>query len=340
MESLQKSIGMAASIFITLFPLLTVAGAVFGLLGVGRPLLNAVIAGTGFFFGAILFGTWWVVLELKRRNKEKERNNGYKQEREQRKALQREHVQRCKKRLQEQQDKARLRYDEAMAQWKVEILPYKQEATGRREAVPAAKSNLQRAEQQWKDAYDAAICQFEQKKADLLRLKSDFNDVEIQREAELKQMLARAREDQFAEHLSQHLVDVAAISDIGPARKRTLQENGVRTAWDVAEDRILRIPRFGPALTENLMEWRRNVEATFIFKTAKAIPLHEMQVFESKYDDNRKPIQRRLLAGANELRKISQDAEKRLGQLSQQIKACMTQLYRAEADLTVIPKGL
>ena len=65
-----------------------------------------------------------------------------------------------------------------------------------------------------------------------------------------------------------------------------------------------------------------------------------MQAFELKYGHLRQLLQRQLNAGEIELKKISQEAEKQLSKLNQLIIVCMTQLSQAEADLTVIPKGL
>lgn len=339
-DSFQNSIGVAAILFISLCPVLTLLGAVIGMAGVGRSLPNAVVFGMGFLLGAILFGVWWMILEKKRLDEERELNSEYQKERRKRKIAQRAHVERCKKRLKEQQDKARLRFDEAKAKWNAMILPYIQEAAGRREAVPSARHRLQCAEQQWKSASDAAIRLFDQKKADLQRLRDEYDNVAVHREAELKQMNARARDAQFIAHLKQHLIIVAAIPNIGSDRKATLRNNNIQTALDVQQDRILRIPGFGPALTSNLIGWRRNVEATFIFKVANAIPPHEMKALESKYENNRQLIQRQLLDGENELRRLSQDAQTHLGRLSQETNECAANLCQAEADLAAIPNGL
>jgi DNA-binding helix-hairpin-helix protein with protein kinase domain len=162
----------------------------------------------------------------------------------------------------------------------------------------------------------------------------------VQRDAELKQMYARTRDAQLVAHLSQHLIEVAAIPDIGPSLIGTLRANGITSALDIQGDRIRRIPRFGPARTANLIDWRRNIEATFLFKFANAIPAHEMKKLETKYDHIRQLLQGKLLAGEKELRKISQDAEKHLAHLSIQIKVFRTNLCQAEVDAAFIPEGL
>jgi DNA-binding helix-hairpin-helix protein with protein kinase domain len=317
------------------------AGATAGRLGAGSPPTNAVIVGIGFLLGAIFFGVWWTILEMTRRGEERELNREYEEERRQHKAMRREHAERCKRELKEKQDHERRKYDARMAQWNRDILPYRKEAARRREAIQSATAQLRRAEQQWKATSDASIQLFDRKRAELARLKDDYDTVESQRDAEWKQMLAKARENQFHEHLRLHLVEHAVIENIGPARKRALKANGIVAALDVTRSRIKRIQGFGDALTDNIVRWRRDqVETSFIFKTANAIHPQDTKAFDVKYDHLRQLIQRQLNDGEDELKRISKEAEKSLGQLAQNIKICVAQVGQAESDLAVIPSGL
>ena len=338
-SSLQYSLAVAALVFIAFTVILVVPGAVLGALGAGNQFANAIVVAIGFFVAAIFSGAWWIMLEVKRQNEEQELNREYEDECRHHKTLQTEHVERCKKRLTEQQNYARRKYDELLAKWNGDILPYKQEAIRRREAVHNGKLDSQRAEQQWSITSDAAISLFDRKKAELLALKDNYESVGHQREAELKQLLAKARENQLIMHLSQHLIQVAAIENVGDKLKQKLVDSGIRSALDIGP--YIRWPKgFGDARRSLVLQWRRNVEATFIFKTANAIAPHEMQVFESKYEHLSQLIQRQLVAGENELRKISQGAVTELNQLAEQIKSRMAHLLQMEAELTLIPKGL
>ena len=144
----------------------------------------------------------------------------------------------------------------------------------------------------------------------------------------------------FESHLRQHRIEDAAIEDIGPARKAKLQARGLNTALDMTHTAIEAIPGFGPGLTKSLMDWRRIVEASFIFITSQAISPHEMQGLDAKYDSRRSQIQSQLSRGENELKKIAQDAALELGKALDQIKTCLTRLHQAEADFAAIPAGL
>jgi hypothetical protein len=235
---------------------------------------------------------------------------------------------------------AQRQHEEELRSWQAIVSAMQAEKVRRQQAAKDAEQRLTAAEHNWTTVASRFVKEYDRQNADLVRLKSDRNNNEVLREAEYKQILARARENQFAAHLSQELIVVAAISDIGPARKKTLQAHGVRTAMDIDEDRIMRIPGFKEALTANLMEWRRNVEARFIFKAAFAMSPQEKHAFEAKYEHLRQLVQRQIVAGETELKRISQDAEKQLSQLTQQIKTLLIQLHQAGADLTAIPKGL
>ena len=242
--------------------------------------------------------------------------------------------------LAERQRPAQREFDYDQQSWQAVVSAMQAEKARRERVVKDAQQKVKAAEQNWTAVATRFANEYNNKEADLFRLTGDRKDNEIQKETEYKQMLAKAREPLLAAHLRLQFIEVAAISDIGPARKKTLQAHGVRTAWDVVEDRIWRILGFSTTLTANLMVWRRNVEATFIFKTAGAISPQEKQAFESKYEQLRQRVQTQMLACETQLKKISQDSENQLSKLTQEISACLTQLYQAEADLTVIPKGL
>jgi hypothetical protein len=235
---------------------------------------------------------------------------------------------------------AKQQYDEDMRRWQAAAGAIQAEKTRRRDAVLDLQRRMKAAEQHWTSVASDYRREFDTRKADVPRLRSNSNDVERRRAAELQERLSKAREAHFVAHLRQHLLRDAAISDIGSGRKRKLQAHGVNSAWDVSRDRIMRIKGFKAVLTENLIEWRRNVEATFIFKTGTAIAPDEMRALESTYELLREPIRQQLAALEMELEGLSEEAQKQLGQLTQQITTCLTQLAQAEADLAAIPKGL
>jgi hypothetical protein len=229
-ESLEYSIGAAAVFFIALSPVMGIVGAI---AGSSRPVMNAIVFGTAFLMAAGMFAVWWLVLEVNRRREEEDVNRQYQLEQQQLVALQQEHIARCTKQLREQLDEAQRKHDALMARWNIAILPYKQEASRRREAIQFAKSTLGVADQQMKDAWDAAARLFDQTKACVLALKNDWERLENKRQDELRQMLAKARRSQLDDHLRQHPIEFAAIENIGKKLKQKLMNSGIQTAFHV-----------------------------------------------------------------------------------------------------------
>lgn len=235
---------------------------------------------------------------------------------------------------------AQQQYDQELQRWQDMLSAMRAEKSRRETAVANAQQRLDAAEQNWRSVADQFVIKFDKEKNELDRLRTRQSDVKAQQVIEENQLIAQARERQFADHLRKELVEVAAISDIGEARRKTLQQYGIRTAWDVEQHRILQIPGFGPVLTANLMEWRRNVEATFLFKRASAISPQEEQALKSKYDHLCQTLQQQINDAEARLKKIFQDSRTQLHGLMLQIETLLVALKQAEADLGVIPNGL
>ena len=267
-------------------------------------------------------------------------NSEYELERKEREAIKRDHIERFTKLLNEKQIKSQNKFDEDTANWHVKVIPYKKEATRRREAVELAKSSLGLAKQQWKEAFEAMSGHLKTGKSELLRLNEEYTNVINQKDSEWSNLLESARNVQLNNHLKQHDISEANIPGIGSVRKSTLQANGVTTALDVNRVRISLLPGFGWELTESIKEWSSNVEATFLFQKTNAIPKHEKQAFEWNYEHRLQIIQQKINSGVKNLEIKSNNLKAKLNTLGQQIIGCRTRLGQAEANLTVIPKGL
>jgi DNA-binding helix-hairpin-helix protein with protein kinase domain len=109
---------------------------------------------------------------------------------------------------------------------------------------------------------------------------------------------------------------------------------------DVEEERVLKVPGFGPKRTARLLQWRRTVEARFVFNAAVGIPPHEQQALDAKFTQTRQQLEAALLAGERELRTIALRVEGELRQQHEHIRSCLHQLAQAAADLSIVPDGL
>lgn len=84
-------------------------------------------------------------------------------------------------------------------------------------------------------------------------------------DASLKRRLATAaityQNKLRKDHLDRQIIARSSIAGIGPSRKAVLASFGIETASDVEEQRIRRIPGFGPHLAKQLMRWRNDCAA-------------------------------------------------------------------------------
>ena len=97
-------------------------------------------------------------------------------------------------------------------------------------------------------------------------------------------------------------IDRAKIPGIGAGRKQTLESYGIETAADVTARQMAKVPGFGPVLTEKMLKWRRSVEAKFVFDSKRGIDPRHIAKVEQDVLTERKRVEDRLRAGANELR--------------------------------------
>lgn len=70
---------------------------------------------------------------------------------------------------------------------------------------------------------------------------------------------------QLQAYLSGLLIRRFDIPKIKAGREALLRSYGIETAADISENAILRVPGFGPKLTQPLLNWRRHMEARFVY---------------------------------------------------------------------------
>jgi DNA-binding helix-hairpin-helix protein with protein kinase domain len=64
-------------------------------------------------------------------------------------------------------------------------------------------------------------------------------------------------------YLERYFIEDAGIPKIGKKRALVLASYGIETAADISYKEIFSIPTFGPALTQNLVDWRNQLEFRF-----------------------------------------------------------------------------
>ncbi|MCH6266581.1 hypothetical protein [Neobacillus citreus] len=97
---------------------------------------------------------------------------------------------------------------------------------------------------------------FYSKLAELNDHKSKYTDIPNLSTLKVKKLEKDQRNSQLNEYLDRFYIKSSSIDSIGPSRKAVLQSYGIETARDVSKQAVLRVPGFGPSLTNNLVEWR------------------------------------------------------------------------------------
>jgi DNA-binding helix-hairpin-helix protein with protein kinase domain len=85
---------------------------------------------------------------------------------------------------------------------------------------------------------------------------------------------------------------------------------GVETAADVTEAAVRAIPGFGRGLVEEILGWRRDLEAAFSYNPDAPIEPAELQAIERELRDRRERLAETLRRGAADLQALADQARR------------------------------
>jgi DNA-binding helix-hairpin-helix protein with protein kinase domain len=147
-----------------------------------------------------------------------------------------------------------------------------------RSAVLIAEANFNRANAEWQTRAGEGAVYDAKRKFDALR--TELNDIPEARVRALDQLKQNQRKLQLDRFLDKFELEDASIEGIGPGRKRTLESYGIETAEDIVRHRLDAVPGFGPKMIGRLENWRRSLEAKFVFNPALAIDRRDIAQVE------------------------------------------------------------
>ncbi len=149
------------------------------------------------------------------------------------------------------------------------------------------------------------------------------------------QELENARErDQRRRYLEQIEIEDASIPGVGPSRKAMLASYNIETAWDVNEAPIMRVPGFGPALTGELLKWRRGVEAKFRFDASKGVDPRDIVALDREMVDTKRKLEHNISNGPQALTQIRDHILAQRMALKPLVDDSGKALAQAKADLS------
>ena len=161
------------------------------------------------------------------------------------------------------------------------------------------KSILSQSEQQWQSietywqslSFDSTFISTYQK---LQNAYTEYKALPNQYQVERKAILLKI-------YLERYFIENAEIPKIGKRRALVLASYGIETAADISYDEILSIHTFGPALTQNLVDWRNKLESRFQQYKSSPQDLAALNVVDQRYARRRNELESILLGGKTQL---------------------------------------
>jgi DNA-binding helix-hairpin-helix protein with protein kinase domain len=199
-----------------------------------------------------------------------------------------------------------------------------------RRVLEDKKDKWIKAEKLWTARLGPA--EFETKKAAIVRLKGEWQDLPNQHLRKLDQLRQDQRKYQLEHFLDSFWLDQAAIEGIGPGRKRTLESYGIETAADMISQKILKVPGFGRKMESKLLAWRASIEKQFVFDPNKPVDAQDIAGVEQEILARRQKLELNLQAMAVELGQIRQRIVAGREHIKLQMEAVRLGYAQAQAD--------
>lgn len=194
-----------------------------------------------------------------------------------------------------------------------------------------AQIDLRYKLQRWND--DASDGRFQEKLKDLMEVRDNVRRIPQERQRRY-QMLERERERrQLDGWLANFSIETAAIPGVGPGRKAMLESYNIETAADVDTTNVRKVPGFGPALTEEMVKWRRSMEKGFRFDPGKGIDAAAIKALDQEIAAMRQELEKKLHAGPAALKRIRRQILNDRAALEPQLRTALAAEAQAEVDL-------
>lgn len=200
---------------------------------------------------------------------------------------------------------------------------------------------LRTAEQRWSSVSarwdtETGPSGFSAKKAELARLKSEYESLSIKEQRALEELKSTAETRQKQRYLERFFISDAAISGVGAGRTAILASHGIETAADVNASRIKNIKGFGEGLTRSLVDWKKKCELGFRFNPGTAVSAADQAAVRNKFVALKIQIEKSISAGPEILKRYISEQQQRAASLHKTVEEAATALAQARADLTVL----
>jgi len=200
-----------------------------------------------------------------------------------------------------------------------------------RDRKRAAEATLRELHARWHN--EASILGFQSKLRELQSKRDAWQKWPAARQVGYAALLKNREHAARLRFLDRFEIERASISGIGPAKKAMLESYGVETAADIERPTVLKVPGFGPALTQRLLDWRRSLERSFRFDPGSAIDPRDLADFDRRMSQQKRELEDILRRGAADLHQLRTTVLSRRQALAGPLQAATETLAQAEADL-------
>jgi DNA-binding helix-hairpin-helix protein with protein kinase domain len=194
----------------------------------------------------------------------------------------------------------------------------------------ATQSEWQGALDRWKREASQGV--FTQRRRALETMRAGLSDLPNERRRRVAVLEAERETRQRHRYLDRFRIDRAKVRGIGPSRVAMLASYGIETAADINDRKIMTIPGFGPALSSELLKWRRGHERNFRFNPSEPIDQSDILALDRELDDRRRNMLTSLQQGPQLLRRQCEEISAARLRLMPLLEQKWTELKIAEAQ--------
>ncbi|MDP2234689.1 MAG: hypothetical protein Q8K89_13710, partial [Actinomycetota bacterium] len=198
----------------------------------------------------------------------------------------------------------------------------------------AAESALRDLRVRWQN--EASSLAFHAKLKELHGRREAWRALPATRQAEHAVLMKNREQSARIRFLDRFEIERASINGIGPAKKAMLESYAIETAADIERAAVLKVPGFGPALTQRLLDWRRSVEQDFRFDPNSSIDSRDLADLERRMAQLKRELEDALRTGAAELHQLRRTVLSRRQALEGPIRAAAEARAQADADLSAV----
>lgn len=173
---------------------------------------------------------------------------------------------------------------------------------------------------------------------ELKNRKETYEQLPQIREYRLKELETQAHDRQLNDFLRRFEIDEMEINGIGQLTKNKLRVSGVRTAADVAPERLKAISGIADAHAQRLLFWRAEKKRDFVFDPTRDDLPQTRITLERELDNLRMQLEHELASGAMFLQRVNQKLTTHWQQSASALPEAYRQQSQAEKDWEAVSK--